>query len=707
MSSSQTLIRLTNASYANGIDAPIYRGDPVQAAQVIFDQETDMPNPEGLSALFVSWGQFVDHDLSLTPDESGEVIFAPGLVAPLARSTYDTEATGVRTHVNEVTQQMDASMVYGSDATRTEALRSFDGGRLLVGDDGLMPMTEDGMAAAAPGNELFLAGDVRANENTGLTTIHNLMVQEHNYWADRLSADNPGWDDELVFLAARSIVEAEIQKITYEDWLPKLIGDAVPSKWTYDPNIDGSISTEFSTAAFRFGHTMVSSELLQIEEDGSASEEGSILVQNQFFDVDMIKSNGLEDLLRGLSMATAQEVDAVVIDDLNFFLENPNGVTGFSLAALNILRGRDHGLDSYINVRAALLGDIDPETLDPSDFSVITSDTTVQAQLATVYATVFDVDLWVGGLAEDAPEGAQLGAMFTAIIADQFARTRAADEGFGDLHPLLSQDILDEIETTTLADIMVRNTGIESLQSDVFQAATRTTADEGQAKLKGTGADDLLIGLDQSDNLSGNDGNDTLYGMDGDDTLGGGHDHDALWGGAGNDSLYGHRGNDLLEGGLGDDTLSGGNGRDRIVGGEGDDNLRGGKGTDTLLGGVGNDVLNGNEGKDKIYGGVGDDYLMGGDADDKLYGEAGDDKLRGDAGADTFYFAIGDGMDRIMDLTAEDQVHLSGFDVTNFTALQAAAYQHRKAVYIDLADDRLILNRFDLGDLEEDMFVFA
>lgn len=707
MSSFQTLIRLTDASYANGIDTPIYRGDPVQAARVIFDQETDMPNSEGVSALFVSWGQFVDHDLSQTPDESGELIFAPGLVAPLTRSSYDTDATGVRTHVNDVTQQMDASMIYGSDAARTDALRSFDGGRLLVGDDGLMPMTEEGMAGVGPGDALFLAGDVRANENTGLTTIHNLMVQEHNFWADRLSSDNSGWDDELIFAAARSIVEVEIQKITYKDWLPKLIGEAVPSKWTYDPAIDGSISTEFSTAAFRFGHTMVSSELLQIEEDGTASSEGTILVQDQFFDVDMIKSNGLEDLLRGLSVATAQEVDAVVIDDLNFFLENPNGVTGFSLAALNILRGRDHGLDSYINVRAALLGDIATDTLDPLDFSVITSDAAVQAQLAQVYATVFDVDLWVGGLAEDAPEGAQLGAMFTAIIADQFARTRAADEGFGDLHPLLSQNIQDEIAEMTLADIMVRNTGITSLQSDVFQAAIRATADEGQAKLKGTGADDLLIGLAQDENLSGNNGDDTLYGMAGDDTLGGGHDHDALWGGEGNDSLYGHRGNDLLEGGVGDDLLSGGNGRDQIVGGAGNDNLRGGKGTDTLLGGVGADVLNGNEGKDKLYGGDGDDYLMGGDADDKLHGEAGDDKLRGDAGADTFYFALGDGMDRIMDLTAEDQVHLIGFDVSSFADIQAAAYQHRKAVYIDLADDRLILNRFDLGNMEEDMFAFG
>ena len=587
MGASRQLVRLTPADYADGKSQMKSGTDAITVSQVVFDQSTDMPNSLGISDLFVSWGQFVDHDLSLTPDASGELVDIPGMVAPLDRSVFDpaTGSTGPREQINVIAPGMDGSQLYGSDATREAELRVFSGGLLTMPGAGLLNTTETGMAGASPGAPLFLSGDVRANENTGLTVLHTLFSREHNHWANRLAEENPHWSDERLFQAARSIVEYEIQKITYDDWLPHLIGNAAGPDRGFDPSASDQISTEFSAAAFRFGHTMISTVIQQIEETGAKSAQGDILVRDAFFNVDQIRDNGIEDVLRGMSQGTAQELDTQVVDDLNFFLALPTGVTGFSLPALNILRGRDHGIGSYIDVRAALLGDIDPATLDVTDFSIITSDRAVQAKLASVYGTVDKVDLWVAGLAEDALPGTLMGPVFTHIIAEQFARTRAADASFGDLDPGIDPLMRAEIADVSLSDIIVRNSSVTHLQEDVFVAAARLGGDARSEVLIGTLENDLIMGFGGDDTLRGRQGDDALYGDDGDDDLFGNWGNDMLVGGNGNDSLRGNPGDDTLDGGAGDDFLVGGRGNDVFVfsAGGGRDKIRDfGRGDDTI-----------------------------------------------------------------------------------------------------------------------------
>jgi len=632
MGASNQLIRLTSVSYGDGLSSMNIIGDPAVTARIVFDQDGDMPNSAGLSDLFVSWGQFVDHDLSLTPDASGEHVFVPGLVAPFERSQFDTSTgtTTPREHMNVVDPSMNASMVYGSDDVREAELRTFDSGLLKMASDGMMELTDTGMAGASATKNLYLAGDVRANENTGLTTLHNLFSMEHNHWAKKIAAIHTSWDDEQIFQAARSIVEYEIQDITYSTWLPHLIGDAVGSYQGFDASVDGSIATEFSTAAFRFGHTMVSPTIKQTNEDGSTSAQGHIRVQDAFFNITQLQAHGIDYVLRGMTGSRAQESDAVVIDDLNFFLESPAGIKGFSLPALNILRGKDHGLGTYVEVRAELLGDIDPATLDPNDFSIITSDATVQAKLADVYASVLEVDVWVGGLAEDDIAGTQLGPLFTNIVADQFARTRAADDSFAQLDANLDPSLVLEVMGSSLGDIVTRNTGVTYTQEDVFVAANRMGGDDGSDYIKGTVENDLILGFAGRDYLKGNDGDDAIYGGDA------------------NDSLFGN---------AGEDALYGGDGRDNIFGGRDDDTLDGGAHNDRLFGGSGDDVLHGGEGDDRMLGGQGDDM---------------------------FIFTAGDGEDRIRDFGwGDDVIELSGFGFTDFSDVMDIARQTWIGVVLD------------------------
>ncbi|GGH41116.1 hypothetical protein GCM10010973_37870 [Cribrihabitans marinus] len=723
-----------------------------------------MPSSAGLSALMVFWGQFLDHDLSLTRDASGELVAVPGLMGPFQRSVHDggTGPGDPRHPLNEITPALDASMVYGSTTERTELLRSGEGGRLRSFETpetggALLPIAADNDEMAGATDPLFLAGDIRANENVGLTALQTLLMREHNRWADRLAVENPGWNDDQLFDTARAIVEAEIQTITYRDWLPALLAGneglapvaaVLGPSAGYDPGVDGQVSVEFSTAAFRVGHTMVSSAMPMMGESGAGDPAGPLMIQDAFFNSSWLRDGYLDDILRGQAGSAAQEIDGKVIDDLNFFLTLGDGVSGFSLAALNILRGRDHGLQSYVDTRAALLGDLDPAALAADDFAAISSDPEVQADLAEVYDSVHQVDLWVGGLVEDRVGDAPLGPLFAWIVADQFLRTRAADEGFGDLPDMLDPALAAEVSGTGLRDIILRNTEVEHLQADPFHWAARRMGDEGSDDIWGSAASDLMMGMDGQDKLVGLNGRDALFGGAGNDLLKGGMAADELLGGTGDDVLLGWRGNDVLageagndslrgsfgsdrlDGGSGDDLLLGGDGFDQLDGGTGSDTLEGGLGNDLLLGGADGDTLRGGRGADTLEGGVGDDWLFGaygpdllsggpgndtlegGMGRDTLEGGAGDDLLDGGLGPDVFRFDDGFGQDRIMNFStslADEWIDLSGVGaITNYDDLVADHMTQRGsgAVIFDGLGNELVLTGIALSDLAADDFLF-
>lgn len=633
-------IRLTEANYADGVGEAVAGTDPVAISAILFDQDGDTPNSAGLSNMFVAWGQFLDHDITLSLEDHAEVLTADGLVAPLARSIYEIDEDGARVPTNAITWQIDGSQVYGSSPERTADLRSFEGGKLRMSDDpasddGLMPLADpDSFMAGdiSSPDPVFLGGDIRANENPALASMHTVMVREHNYWAERLAEEHPDWTDDQLFDGARQIVTYELQSITYDQWLPHLIGDAAGDYEGHDPDADGQISVEFSTAAFRFGHTMVSSTLPRINADGSDTAEGDLAIMDAFFNADPLKSGDLDAILRGQLTSNAQEFDTKVVDDLNFFLSSPDGMSGFSLVALNLLRGQDHGLQSYVDTRAALLGDIDPETLDPLDFSIITSDPEQQAALAEVYDTVHDVDLWVGGLAEDSIGDTQLGPTSTFIVSDQFARIRAADPEFGMLDPALGDAIIAEVQASGLNDILMRTTGVDAVQDDPFVAAPMTLVDADPPERTWFDDDFVLVSQQIDGTVRGGAGDDTVT-IRGGTVVDGNVQH-----GSGNDAFSQTSG--TVKGdvrmGSGDDTLYvGGNGEvaGDLIGGSGNDRitLDDFATADAVRAGAGDDqiTLGANTAAPRVFMGSGNDTttIAAGAAVDQVGGGSGNDTL--------------------------------------------------------------------------------
>jgi len=486
------LRRLMSAAYADGVSAPAgpERPNPRAVSNAIVAQSTSTPSQAGLSGYVFQWGQFVDHDLDLTglaaPPEELDIPVPPGdptfdpqssgtAVIPFLRSNFDvgtgTGPDNPREQVNDITSFLDASNVYGSSRTRAEALRTRSGGKLRTSDDDLLPLNTLGLPNVDNGavhpDQYYVAGDLRANEQPGLTAMHTLFMREHNRWCDVLAAAHPAWSDEQLYQEARRRVSALVQIITFKEFLPTLLGPFAPAvEGAYRPDIDATIANEFAAGLYRVGHTMLPPELPRVENDGTPAAEGPLALADAFFLPSNLSQPGeLERILKGLATVTQQEIDSKVVDGVrNFLVGDPLSGVVMDLPSLNLQRGRDHGLPSYNQARVGVGLAARPSLAE------ISSDEHVQAAFESVYASIDDVDLWVGGISEDHAPGAQVGELIAVVLADQFTRLRDGDRFWYRRDAAFSASDLAELEATRLADVIRRNTTISNLQDDVFIA---------------------------------------------------------------------------------------------------------------------------------------------------------------------------------------------------------------------------------------------
>jgi len=484
-SADSQLLRYAAPDYKDDIAEPSGDDRPNvrEISNTVAAQENPIYNEKEASDFIWQWGQFLDHDIDLTgsnPNDplpihipTGDQHFDPQNTGtqemPFSRSQYDpttgTAPNNPRQQINQITAYIDASMVYGSDLERAQALRTLDGtGRLITSTGNFLPFNTSGLPNdGGIASTLFVAGDIRANEQVGLTSMHTLFMREHNRVADLMHDHFPRLNDDAIYEAARAWVGALIQVITYQEFLPILLGpDALKPYTGYKRAVNPGIATEFSTAAYRVGHTLLSPVLLRLQKNGQPIPEGNLPLRDAFLvPWRLTQEGGIEPLLRGLATNRAQEIDNYVIDDVRNFLFGPPGSGGFDLASLNLQRGRDHGIPTYNDVRLAL-------GLTPAlTFADISKKPDVQQRLESVYGQVELVDVWIGGLAEDHRPGAMVGELIYTILVDQFERLRDGDRFFYlNAFPNFQIRIL---ESTTLADVIRRNTTISrEIQDNVF-----------------------------------------------------------------------------------------------------------------------------------------------------------------------------------------------------------------------------------------------
>jgi hypothetical protein len=509
------LIRLAQAAYGDGVSTPALANDPsARAISNILNNQADPANPgvdyqtvdqNSLSDFGYAFGQFMDHDMDLTPDGGaafpipvppGDPIGPDPL--PFTRSQTDP-STGTSTsnplqQITTITSYLDLSQVYGSSQAVSDALRTFVGGLLKTSPGNMLPydntnyFTPAQVAAlnmandsqAVPESDLFAAGDVRANENIELTTLQTLFMRNHNRIANQLHAAHPGWSDEQLFQEARKLNIAQYQSIVYNEWIPAVLGvNALPSYAGYKPNVNATIANEFSTVAFRFGHSLLSANIERQTNQGTdiadVAGDSSIPLAEDFFDPYILNPAGVTDpltghtssdigaILKGDADGNSQAMDTLAIEDVRNLLFGNGGLGGQDLMARDLQRGRDNGIPDYNTLRVAM--GLKPVT----SFAQITSNVQVQQELAQAYpGGVNTIDAFEGGLAEDHVRGSDVGPLFQAIMVNQFTRLRDGDRFFY-LNENFNPEELSILRgANTLTKVIEVNTNVTNLQADVF-----------------------------------------------------------------------------------------------------------------------------------------------------------------------------------------------------------------------------------------------
>ncbi|XP_060524145.1 chorion peroxidase [Cylas formicarius] len=366
--------------------------------------------------------------------------FVRSVLAP----RYDC-TLGYANQMNKLTHFVDASSVYGSTPEQTSQLRSFRGGKLNAFHDygrQLLPLSRDPNACLTmeQGSACFESGDTRTNQMISLVVLHTLFLREHNRIAETLGSLNPHWEDEQIFLEARQIVMAEMQVIVYGEFLPAVLGDDALEEfgirlsddgeysYDYDVAVEPSVTNEFAAAALRFGHSIVDGTMKVYGP--KKLEEVIAIPEVMFYPARMRQQRFMDEILSTLTTEPIQEVDTFMPDALTKYMFRAGNPFGVDLASINVQRGRDHGLRPYNDYRE-LVG------LERfKDFASFGSE--MGGKLASVYKSVDDVDLWVGGLLEPKYPGSLVGPTFRAIIGDQFMRLKRGDRYFFENHPSIN-----------------------------------------------------------------------------------------------------------------------------------------------------------------------------------------------------------------------------------------------------------------------------
>jgi len=493
----------------------------------VHGSNADHSNPDSktLSHLAMIWGQFLDHDITLAlgtginceldtkdpecvnieiPEDDDvfrnrEVTFIEvERDAPFKPPHYCSLRP--REHINRLTAFVDGSQIYGSEDELAENLKG-NGGMLrdMQHPHGcpfknLLPRQDPDVFCVSkdPNRPCFMSGDERTNENQGLMSMHTLWLRQHNLIAEQLSQITD-WDAARIFQETRKIIGAQLQVITYNEFLPLILGKKTIKDFNlkllegrsffkgYDKNANPSIFAAFAVAAFRFGHSLVQEEFRRLTECGFQHEPCSYCPQqkdnflpiplkdfgNPFYLYEKCEG-GIDSIFRGLVKDPAAKVDGKFSKSIqeNLF-RGPGDLS--DLISINIQRSRERGVPSYVTFRNSGVCNLKANIKSFEDLKKIGFSKEDIKNLKKVYEDVVDIDLFTGGLLEppsESTKGGVLGPTFQCLIAEQFRLLRVGDRFWFENEPKASSHTtktaftacqLEEIRKTSLAKVICNN----------------------------------------------------------------------------------------------------------------------------------------------------------------------------------------------------------------------------------------------------------
>ncbi|NWU09094.1 PERM Myeloperoxidase, partial [Cephalopterus ornatus] len=525
-SSNRGFARWLPAVYEDGVSVPRgasegrkYNGFPLPLVRKVSNEIAHTANEnvtadQELSLVFMHWGQWVNHDIDLAP-ASGEgaslellchtdcafkppcfpIKFPPDdprVVRPNTCMPFVQSASACnpgafsREQLNAATSFIDASTLYGSDGALARSLRNLTNqlGLMAVNQDftdaglELLPfenVTKSVCVLTNPSANIpcFKAGDKRVTENLGLSAMHTVFLREHNRLVTELRELNPHWDGEKLYQESRKIVIAINQIITYRDYLPLLLAEET-SKWIpqyrgYDETVDPRASNVFSLA-FRFGHTSVQPFVSRLDDSFQPLGSFSHVPLHLTFCATwrIIMEGGIDPLVRGMVVdhAKLMEQNQLMVEELQSHLFEQTEVMGLDLAAMNMQRGRDHGLPGF-NAWRGFCGLSQPRTVE--EFSEVLGNPQLAKKFMDVYGTPDNIDLWLGAVAEPVVPRGRVGPLLSCIIGTQFRNLRDGDRFWWENPGVFTPRQLQALRKITLSKVFCDNTRIQKIPRDVFR----------------------------------------------------------------------------------------------------------------------------------------------------------------------------------------------------------------------------------------------
>ncbi|XP_028251801.1 thyroid peroxidase [Parambassis ranga] len=526
------LVRWLPAEYEDGVREPkgwnrerLHNGFQLPPPRTVSRRIMRSPlkgTDEVYSNMLVEWGQYIDHDITFTPQSAGTsalwtdvdcfstcenvhpcypieamctlvdmaaCLFFRSTLACFVNSDSDITQALQRQQMNAITSFIDASTVYGHTPRLERSLRDLSGlnGKLAVNNQfkdpkgrAYLPFIAKHPSACHQDQqgervECFSAGDSRANEGLPLTTLHTLWLREHNRLAEALKDINSHWSPETVYQETRKIIGALHQIITIRDYIPKIIGPESFDHYIgpyrgYDPTVDPSASNVFATAAFRFGHATISPILRRLNASYQDHERFPHLrLHNTFFSPwRIVKEGGIEPILRGIigTAASAVSSDNLLAEEVTERLVVIDTMLHMDLASLNLQRGRDHGLPGYNNWRE-FCGLKPIRTVD--DLREEVGNYRVAVKILNVYKHPDNIDIWLGGLVENVLPGSRTGPLFACLIGKQMKALRDGDRFWWEADSVFTQQQRDELLKYSVSRLICDNSDINRVPLDSFR----------------------------------------------------------------------------------------------------------------------------------------------------------------------------------------------------------------------------------------------
>jgi hypothetical protein len=445
-----------------------------------------------LNVLAQAWIQFENHNWFFhgrgKPEEVLEVPLASGddwpenpmrvrRTVPIPSHSSGVGKKGSIDYGNTETHWWDGSQIYGSDQETQNAIRTFQDGKLKVGDDGrLLPDPDE--------RGIDLTG---FNENYwfGLSCLHTMFTKEHNAICDMLRRDNPGWDDQRLFDTAWLINAALMAKIHTVEWTPGIVN--TPALW-FAMNVNWSgifgqhlkdrfgrlgdseifsgimgSSQEHHDARFQLTEEFISvyrmHPLLRDDWNFYSAQTGELLAQHEFVEVQGAHTRSFMDNFEVRDMVYSIGVEhpgAITLHNYPRALQRFTRIDGelMDLATLDILRDRERGVPRYNDFREEL------RMPRVRSFEELTPNRKWVEEIRRVYKNDIDkVDLQVGMYAEPLPPGFGFSDTAFRIFILMASRRLKSDRFFTtDFRPeVYTQAGIDWVTHTKMKDVILRH----------------------------------------------------------------------------------------------------------------------------------------------------------------------------------------------------------------------------------------------------------